>query len=89
MLFVFACHKCDCNWAAFEYSGPEPIVEARAPALSSGALIGIIIAALFVLTVIVDISCFVFNKAGTYNKIILQINAILNNLKQKFITNIF
>jgi len=68
MLFVVACPKCDCNRAVFDNSGPEPIVEARAPALSSGALIGIIIAALFVLTVIVDISCFVFNKAGLYKQ---------------------
>jgi len=47
------------------YSGPEPIVETREPALSSGALVGVIVAALFVVFVIVDISCFIFNKTGT------------------------
>ncbi|XP_065347050.1 fasciclin-2 isoform X4 [Cloeon dipterum] len=45
-------------------TGPEPITEAREPVLSSSALVGIVVAGLFVLFVIVDISCFIFNKTG-------------------------
>ncbi|XP_059484777.1 fasciclin-2 isoform X2 [Neocloeon triangulifer] len=53
-------------------TGPEPIVEAREPALSSGALIGVIVAGLFVVFVIVDISCFIFNKTGLTHLITSQ-----------------
>jgi hypothetical protein len=47
-------------------AGAASITEVREPALTSAAIIGIIVAALILVFIIVDVSCFLVNSTGKF-----------------------
>ncbi|KAJ4436723.1 hypothetical protein ANN_16855 [Periplaneta americana] len=53
------------KWCDFECRGADtPVSASEGPALSSGAIVSIVVASLFIILIFIDLSCYLVNRTG-------------------------